>query len=1470
MRCLIDRLSTTGRVLMGLGLASLLALTSFSVSDAADPPGTSDNRAALHELISLRTANSQTFERADGTRTLKVFPAPVNFRSPSGAWMKIDNRLLPSGEGLENAANAYRVTVPTDLGKGAVRVDRGGHWLSLTPRGARASRVAVSGASARYDEVWPGVDVTYDALNQGVKETLTLSSPAARSDFEFALASSAGLTARETAGGVQLRRRDGRPVLLLAPPFMRDAAGAESHAVSLELGDDGRTVSLEASRKWLEDPARRYPVEIDPSVFPWGAERNCTLRSGSSANTTYCHEPLKIGRDASSTYRTLLKFDIESESESALPRDAHVLEGIVKLRMLDETNPQNGNVDLHELGRGFTNGATWNRYDGSSTWTTAGGDFATARESRSPLTPASADGWVEFGASRLVEGWMKQEIENRGVLLKAADEGPLNVRRFADTEDLDEWEWPHLQIDYIARVGEQFDLTHAVEQSLGDRHSLAFNPANGNLMLRADDLSIAVTGLDLALSRFHNSRGPGYAASLGTAWNFSVGQEVRLKRKWNTGARVLWGDSGYRARFDLLPDGSFRSPPGLDATLTLDDQTDEATVTFNRSGIRWEFDDSETAVLRKVKDRNGNVIELDYAASRIDMITDTQGRELELNHDPSGDLVTSIEDVAGRNWQYAYDGQDQLISYTDPDGEEWEYDYAGSGKVDEIEDPHGVITRIEYGSNGVEAIKRDWNPVNDTAVATWTVDYDTNDLRCPVNPHTAARDRSTVVTDPRGKDTVYCHDLWQRVTRTIDALGNQRSSSYRASGHVSQQIAPGSAQTDLAYDSLDNLTGIDEPADEQTTLEYNAPGHPFFASKGTSPQGTSRSFAYDTAGNTTSVADGGSPTQVQAALEYNGQAGGACANDPTTKPGTLRCAIDGKGNKTRYGYDDAGNLTSITPELPLGDTTITYDALSRVHTVEDGKGQVRTYSYDPLDRVTQIAYPGGQTVAYDYDANGNRIERIDSVHGTSTWEYDGLNRRIEDTLPSGTTTYAWDPASNLTSLTDPGGAVTYRYDNVNRLADLAELGGSCAAPVSLCTTFGYTNRDQRIRTTYPNGVEETITLDASDKPTRIRAVKGATVLTDFTYVYDQALPGTLKTKLRRSVTDKNGKKTTYGYDFLDRLTSAVERNSANTVIDNRVYTYDLASNRKSQTINGATTSYAYNAANQLCWTYSGFSTAACGAPPGGATTYSYDANGNTTANSAGLDFDNNLRDQTTSFTAPGGTPIAFGYAGAGQAERTSVAGIAQHNTQLGLGREGSAYWTRDEVGLLVSQRAGGQRHYYLSDALGSIVALTDVNGGVAQTYKYDPFGKLLVSTGTVSNPFRFASEYRHAGEIYKIGERYYDPGLGRWTQVDPVDSPEDLRQANPYVYAASDPVNIVDPDGTFAVLAVPLGIGAGELVAAGVGAAAATTVGILLAKEHEKGARPSTKGKHEKGQARQKADQERSQKPKGKRAKKRK
>jgi RHS repeat-associated protein len=1066
--------------------------------------------------------------------------------------------------------------------------------------------------------------------------------------------------------------------------------------------------------------------------------------------------------------------------------------------MRSKTTSASKDLAVYRMTRDWTSAASWNRYDGTNSWTTAGGDFDTSRWwAKSQLGTAPAGAYYFFGLSELIQGWRDGKFANQGLIVKDLQNNTTNnVLRFGSTEQAGTTQDPYMGITWDYRLGAQRQFT-LDSQGLSDRSQLAVNVANGNLIYRGDDMRIAGVGLDVYVSSVYNSLGSAWSPlSSGKQWNYTAGGGIFLWYGTST-SRVLFGPTGERRVFNQQPDGSYQSPTGIDATLTVEGAGWK--LKFDKTEQVWHF--NSDGDLTSQVDRNGNTISYSYSSpKKLNQITDSQGRTISTSYYASGRLHT-FQDSTGRVWNYAYDGSDRLTSYTDPDNKTTSFTYTGDDDLATITDARGTVTKLEYDANSrITAIKRNYIQATNTWTALTTYAYSGPTAPCNATTDTG----KTVVTDPRGHNSTYCSDIEGRVTQVVDANGNTRSATYTPNSDMATATAPGAAQTIFDNNpSTNNLERVTQPVGEQTNMEYTNGTHTHSTTKLTSSQGTSQVFAYDTPGNLTTVSDGGSPTQVQASLEYNGQAGGSCTDDPTAHVGSPRCTVDGAGHITRYGYDANGNLDTITPELPLGATTMTYDNLSRLHTTRDGKGQTRTYTYDPLDRITQIAYSNGATIGYQYDANGNPTQRTDSVAGTSTYQYDALNRRMQDTLPSGTTTYGYDAGSNLTSLTDPGGTVNYRYDLVDRLQDLAEPGGSCAAPVSLCTTFTYTNRDQLDLTTYPNTVVQDVDYDSSDKTTRVHSYKAATpatALTDFVYTYDGTSPVPAHSNFLQSVTDKDNNKTKYTYDFLGRLTNAVEKASggAGATLDDRAWFYDAVSNRTKQIVNGATTSYGYNAANELCWLYAGTSANACGSPPSGATTFTHDANGNMTADSTGLALAYNIKDQTTSYTPPGGTATSFGYAGPDQTERTSLGGTTQHNTLLGLTREGSTEWTRNPEGALISHNASGTRRYYLTDRLGSIVGLTDSSGAVVQTYKYEPYGLLRSSTGSVSNPFRFAGGYRTGsgfGEMYKFGARNYNPVLGRWTQPDPIDQAGDLQEGNRYVYAAADPVDLTDPTG---------------------------------------------------------------------------
>jgi RHS repeat-associated protein len=110
------------------------------------------------------------------------------------------------------------------------------------------------------------------------------------------------------------------------------------------------------------------------------------------------------------------------------------------------------------------------------------------------------------------------------------------------------------------------------------------------------------------------------------------------------------------------------------------------------------------------------------------------------------------------------------------------------------------------------------------------------------------------------------------------------------------------------------------------------------------------------------------------------------------------------------------------------------------------------------------------------------------------------------------------------------------------------------------------------------------------------------------------------------------------------------------------------------------------------------------------------------------------------------------------------------------------------------------RHFYHRNALGSVMALTDMAEAVAVSYRYDPYGAVTItrngtpqSSDPLGNPWTFtARQLDEETGLYHYRARAYDPATGRFLQRDPVGY-----EVGPslYAYARSSPTTLVDPDG---------------------------------------------------------------------------
>lgn len=108
------------------------------------------------------------------------------------------------------------------------------------------------------------------------------------------------------------------------------------------------------------------------------------------------------------------------------------------------------------------------------------------------------------------------------------------------------------------------------------------------------------------------------------------------------------------------------------------------------------------------------------------------------------------------------------------------------------------------------------------------------------------------------------------------------------------------------------------------------------------------------------------------------------------------------------------------------------------------------------------------------------------------------------------------------------------------------------------------------------------------------------------------------------------------------------------------------------------------------------------------------------------------------------------------------------------------------------RRSGSGDEHYLSDALGSTLALTDNTGAVTTRYSYDPFGNTTV-TGTSNNPFQYTGRENDGTGLYYYRARYYSPKLQRFISEDPIGFAGG--DVNFYAYVLNNPVNLIDPLG---------------------------------------------------------------------------
>lgn len=257
--------------------------------DAYQPyaKATPSGRSALVGGFSAKTskrdaaasdATTTVYDNADGTRTRRVSQSPVNYRDGKGTWRPIDTKVRRGSDGrLHEAANSVEVDFAAKSSDSALASFRpdAQHRVSYGLRGAAKVTGTVAGSEVTYTAALPQTDLVLSPSATGVKESVVLHSAQAANSWTFPL-SPHGLTPVQVKdGSIELRDAAGKVAVRIPRAYAYDSKvdrrsgdPTTTYAVTYRLIHDGSGTALRVTLdpSWLHDPARVFPVTVDPTL----------------------------------------------------------------------------------------------------------------------------------------------------------------------------------------------------------------------------------------------------------------------------------------------------------------------------------------------------------------------------------------------------------------------------------------------------------------------------------------------------------------------------------------------------------------------------------------------------------------------------------------------------------------------------------------------------------------------------------------------------------------------------------------------------------------------------------------------------------------------------------------------------------------------------------------------------------------------------------------------------------------------------------------------------------------------------------------------------------------------------------------------------------------------------------------------------------------------------------------------------
>jgi RHS repeat-associated protein len=393
------------------------------------------------------------------------------------------------------------------------------------------------------------------------------------------------------------------------------------------------------------------------------------------------------------------------------------------------------------------------------------------------------------------------------------------------------------------------------------------------------------------------------------------------------------------------------------------------------------------------------------------------------------------------------------------------------------------------------------------------------------------------VSDALGQTTNFTYDSLYRQTAITDALGESTNFTYDAEGNLLSLTDPENNTTSYSYDEIDRLITETNSLGDARGYSYDAVGNLIIS---VDRNGRTRQFNYDDLDrNIREVWLDGNGVTIYA-LNY------------TYDSATQLTSIEDANSAYSYNYDLAGRLTQTdnlgTPDVPNVVLNYVYDEVNNLVEVRDSiNGQskgIEAFVYDNLNRVISLTQSGN-------DVADKRLEM----------SYDAASQMSDLTRYAGgelvaKSDYTYDEAGRLTNLLHDRGEnslaeYSWVYDEVDRITQLTNSDGT--------SQYNYDKIDQLVNANYNYQSDEDYSYDENGNRTNAGYVTGSNnqLVSDGIYNYEYDAEG----NLIRQIEIATGFGEELTWDYRNRLTKIVSKDSSGNIIKSAEYTYDVFDRR---------------------------------------------------------------------------------------------------------------------------------------------------------------------------------------------------------------------------------------------------------------------------------------------------------------------